>query len=66
MMRYKLLLALYVGKRQPTYLRALAVRGHSMPLHALEFQKEVQNVDWMNEVDEGISNVTLSLKFNCY
>jgi len=34
-----------------------------MPLHALEFQKEVQNVDCMNKVDKGIANVALGLKF---
>jgi len=34
-----------------------------MPLHALEFQKKVQNVDRMNKVDKGIANVALGLKF---
>ena len=63
MMRNQLLLALYVGEGEPTNLWTLAVRGHSMPLHALEFHKEVQNVDGMNKIYEGISNIALGLKF---
>jgi len=63
MMRYKLLLTLYVGECEPTYFRTLAVRSHSMPLYTLEFQKEVQNVDWMNKVDKRITDIALGLKF---
>ena len=63
MMRNKLLLPLNVCECEPAYLRALAVRGHSMPLHTLKFHKEVQNVDRVNKIDEGISNIALGLKF---
>lgn len=62
MMRYKLLLSLYVGEGKAANLRTFAVRGHRVPLYTLEFQKEVHNVDWMNEIDESIPNIALGLK----
>lgn len=33
-----------------------------MPFNALELKEKVENKDWMDEVDEGIANVTLSLQ----
>jgi len=32
-----------------------------MPFYALEFQKEVQNIDRVNKVDENIANIALGL-----
>lgn len=33
-----------------------------MPLDALELKKEVENVNWMNEIDEGIAYIALSFQ----
>ena len=61
MMGYKLFLSLNVSKGKATDLGAFAVGCYRMPLNTLEFQKEVHNVDRVNEVDESIADIALSL-----
>ena len=61
-MGYKLFLSLNVSKGKATDLWAFAVGRYRMPFNTLEFQKEVHNVDRVNEVDESIADIALSLK----
>ena len=42
-------------------LDALAVLSSVRPLSALKLEEEIQDIDGVNEVDEGISNVALGL-----
>ena len=34
-----------------------------VPLDTLEFEEEVNDVDWVNEIYEGVSNIALSLNY---
>jgi hypothetical protein len=61
MVRDKLFLPLDIGKGKTADFWTFAIRSYRMPFYALEFQKEVQNIDRVNKVDESISNIALGL-----
>ena len=62
MVRDKLFLPLDISKGKTADFWTFAIRSYRMPFYALEFQKEVQNIDRVNKVDESIANIALGLQ----
>ena len=54
---------LKVCKSKLADLDALAVLSSVRPLSALKLKEEIQDIDGVNEVDEGITNITLGLNW---
>ena len=61
MMGDKFFLTLDVSEGQFANLVTIAVLAKGLPFYALELHEEVDDIDWMNKVQEGVAYIALGL-----
>jgi len=60
----QLVFALDLGIAKLADLRALAILKYLGPIHSLKVLKELQNVDRMNKINEGVPHIALRFQIH--